>query len=172
MKAAKTLSLGMILATAALGWPGQLGGQTKIEFEGNITAVSGTQIELFNGAVHFEARGARIETDDEEITNISDLKIGTAIEVEALLGAGDSIQATTLEVSDEKDQDSEVCGVIGIVDEAARTFTIGPISISWTGQTKFKEIPAPAAGKFVEVSLQVSGDRLVALEVEREEADD
>ena len=172
MKTAKTLSLGMILASAALGLPGQLAGQTKIELEGNVTAVSGTQIELFNGAVHFEARGARIEADGEEFTNISDLEIGTAIEVEAQLGAGNSIQATKLEVSDEKDQDSEVCGIIGVVDQTARTFTIGPITISWTGQTEFKKISAPAAGQFVEVSLQVSGERLVALEVEKEEADD
>ena len=167
MKAA-TLSF-LILAGAALTLPGQLRSQEKIELEGNITAIDGTQVELFNGAVHFEARGARIETED--FTNISDMKIGTLIEVEAQVGPSGAIQATRLEVSDEKAQDSEVCGIIGTVDEAAQTFTIGPIAISWTGQTKFKKIPAPAAGQFVEVSLRVSGDQLAALEVEREEAD-
>ncbi len=159
----------LILAGAALTLPGQLRSQEKIELEGNITAIDGTQVELFNGAVHFEVRGARIETED--FTNISDMKIGTLIEVEAQVGPSGAIQATRLEVSDEKAQDSEVCGIIGTVDEAAQTFTIGPIAISWTGQTKFKKIPAPAAGQFVEVSLRVSGDQLAALEVEREEAD-
>ena len=161
----------LILAGAALTLPGQLRSQEKIELEGNITAIDGTQVELFNGAVHFEARGARIETEDEDFTNVSDMKIGTLIEVEAQIGPSGAIQATRLEVSDEKAQDSEVCGIIGTVDEAAQTFTIGPVTISWTGQTKFKKIPAPAAGQFVEVSLRVSGDQLAALEVEREEAD-
>ena len=152
--------------------PGQLPGQEKIELEGTITAVKGTQIELFHGAVQFEGRGARIDAEDENFTNIADFKIGSPIEVEARVGADQTIRAVKIEVDDEKEPDSEISGVIGGVDETAKTFTIGPVAISWTGRTRFKSISSPAAGQLVEVAVEVSGSQLFAVKVEREEADD
>ncbi len=150
----------------------QSGAKPGIELEGTISSVSGTQIRLFDGLVTVEARGARIEAEDEDFTNISDLKPGTAIEIRATENADGSLQSTEVEVSDEKDDHTEVVGVIGTVDLAGRTFTIGPITITWHDRTKFKDISAPAAGRLVEVEVEISGGRLIALAVEREEADD
>ncbi len=158
------------LAGLALIAPTQVRAQEKIDLEGAISAVNGTRIELFGGIVSFEARGAKIETDDENFTNVSDLKIGTVVEVEAVASLDGSIQATLIEVSDEKDAGPEVGGVIGTVDTAAQTFTIGPLTIAWDGQTKFKDLPRPQAGQLVEAAVQVSGGRLLATTVEREEA--
>ncbi len=152
--------------------PAQLAARSAIELEGAISSVSGTTIQLFDGLVSVEARGAKIETDDENFTNISDFKPGTAIEVQATANAEGSLQATTVEVSDEKEEDTEIGGVIGTVDTAAQTFTIGPLTIAWTGQTKFKGISGPQAGQLFEAELQISGGRLTALVVEKEEADD
>jgi hypothetical protein len=160
-----------LLIAAVLVPPAELQAQSKIEFEGAISAVSGTSIELFGGLVRFEARGARIDTDDERFTNISDLRIGTNIEVEAIAGPDGSIQATLVEVSDESDADSEVGGVIGTVDTAGQTFTIGSVTIAWSGQTRFRDISNLRAGLMVEVTVQAAGGRLVALMVEREEDD-
>ena len=159
-------------AAIALMQPQQLAAQSGIELEGTISSVRGTTIQLFDGLVSVEARGAKIETDDENFTNISDLTPGTAIEVQATTNAEDSLQATMVEVSDEKEEDTEIGGVIGTVDTAAQTFTIGPLTIAWTGQTKFKDISGPQAGQLVEAELQISGGRLTALVVEKEEADD
>lgn len=159
----------LVAAGVVLSAP--LPAQSKIELEGPISGVQGTKIELFAGLVSVEARGARIETDDANFTNISDLKIGTVVEVEATANSDGSIQATMVEVSDEKEEDPEVGGVIGTVDAATSTFTIGPLTIAWDGQTKFKDIPRPQAGQLVEVAVRVSGGRLLALVVEKEEAD-
>lgn len=171
MRLPRSLLLGAVTGIA-LALPAQLPAQTDIELEGTISGVQGTTIELFHGIVRFEAGGARIETNDENFTNISDLPAGTAIEVRATATTDGSIQASRVEVSDEKEDDAEVGGVIGTVDPDAQTFTIGPISIAWNGQTKLKDISRPVAGQSVEVTVQVSGERLVALAIEREEADD
>ena len=104
-----------------------------------------------------------------DFVNISDMKVGTAVELKATVGADGAIQAKSLEVSDEKEEDAEVEGVISTVDNAAQMFTIGPLPIAWTRNTKFKDMSRPVAGQLVEVMVEVSSDRLVALVVEKEE---
>jgi hypothetical protein len=161
------------LVLVALALPAHLWAQSEIELEGAITRVDGTTIELFSGLVRVEALGAKIETDDDEdFTNISDMKVGTAVELEGTARPDGTIQARSLEVSEEKEEDAEVGGVIGTVDRAAQTFTIGPVVIAWNGGTKFRGLERPIAGQLVEVEVEVSGGRLVAAKVEREDADD
>lgn len=161
------------LATLALVLsPAAAVAQERIELEGPISAVNGTEIELYGGLVKFQASGAEIETDDENFRNISDLKPGTDLEVDATIRPDGTIAAARVEVSDEKDPDTELGGVISSVDEAAGTFSIGPVKISFDGSTKLKDISAIQAGTLVEVTLDISSGRLRALLVEREEADD
>ena len=83
-----------------------------------------------------------------------------------------SITATDVEVSDERDPDTEIGGVISTVDEAAGTFTIGPVTVHWDGATKLRDLSELRAGVLVEATLDVSGGRLRASMVEREEDDD
>ncbi len=120
---------------AAFMLPAQGSAQREIEIEGAISSVNGTTIQLFNGLVSVEALGAEIETDDEQFTNVSDIKVGAWVELEAKTTADGRIQATSVEVSDEKEDDSEIGGVIGTVDRAAQVFTIGPITIAWNDST-------------------------------------
>lgn len=160
------------LAAAALLTPASAAAQDRIELEGPITNVAGTVIELYGGLVSFEARGAEIETDDENFKNVSDLKPGTDIEVDATVNAAGSIRAVRVEVSDEKDPDTEIGGVIGSVNEAAGTFTIGSVTVHFNGSTKLKDLSSIQSGTLIEATLDVSGGRLLALLVEREEADD
>ena len=157
------------LAGLAFTLSPQLWAQSEIELEGAITHVDGTKIELFDGLVSVEVLGAKIDTDDEDFVNISDMKVGTAVELKATVGADGAIQAKSLEVSDEKEEDAEVGGVIDTVDNAAQMFTIGSLPIAWTRNTKFKDMSRPVAGQLVEVMVEVSSDRLVALVVEKEE---
>ena len=152
--------------------PASVVAQDRIELEGPISRVNGTRIELYGGLVTFEASGAEIETDDEGFRNVSDLKPGTDIEVNALIRADGTIAAVRVEVSDEKDPDTELGGVIRSVNEGAGTFSVGPVEIAFDGATKLKDLSAIQAGILVEVTLDVSGGRLRAVLVEREEADD
>ncbi len=167
---AKFLASG--LACAAFMLPAQGSAQHEIEIEGAISGVNGTTIQLFNGLVSVEALGAEIETDDEQFTNVSDIKVGAWVELEAKTTADGRIQATSVEVSDEKEDDSEIGGVIGTVDNAPQVFTIGPITIAWNDSTKFKNLSRPVGGRLVEVAVEVSAGRLVATSIDREEADD
>ena len=160
------------LAGVAFTLSAQLWAQSEIELEGAITNVNGTTIELFDGLVSVEVLDAKIDTDDAESIDISDMKVGTVVEITGAVGADGTIRAKSLEVSEEKKQDAEIEGVIGNVDDAARMFTIGPVPIAWTQTTKFKDMARPVAGQLVEVELEVSSDRLVASVVEKEEADD
>ena len=160
------------LAGIAFILSAQLWAQSEIELEGAITNVNGSKIELFDGLVSVEVHGAKIDTDDENSINISDMKVGTAVEITGTVGADGTIRAKSLEVSEEKKQDAEIEGVIGNVDDTARMFTIGPVPITWTQTTKFKDMSRPVAGQLVEVELEVSSDRLVASVVEKKEADD
>ena len=146
------------LAWIALVLPGHLAAQSEIELEGAISSIDGTTIKLLDGLVSVETRGA----------SISHLKAGTVIELEATTLADGSIQATMVEVSDEADDDTEVEGVIARVDTAAQTFSIGSVTITWDGQTRFKGISGPKIGELVEARVRASGRRIVALAVERE----
>ncbi len=163
-------TLGMLAALLIL--PAALIGQSRIELEGPISSVEGTTITLYGDLVRFEAAGATIDSDDENFRNISDLKTGTNIEVDGTSGADGSITATDVEVSDERDPDTEIGGVISTVDEAAGTFTIGPVTVHWDGATKLRDLSELRAGVLVEATLDVSGGRLRASMVEREEDDD
>lgn len=149
--------------------PSALQAQTKIGVEGAISAVNGTTIELYNGQVKISAEGAKIDTEDPNFKNVSDLKVGTFIDVEAVVERDGSIHATLIEVSDEKDQVPEVGGVVGTVDTAAQTFTIGPLTVHWTNQTKLKDLPAVRAGIKVEARVAFASGKLVAELIEKDE---
>ena len=159
-------------AALALLVPTGAAAQTRIELEGPVTNVAGSMIELYGGLVKFQASGAEIETDDESFRNISDLKPGTDVEVDATIDGDGTIQAVRVEVSDEKNPDTELGGVISAVDEAAGTFNIGPVTVHFDGATRLKDLSAIQSGTLIEATLDVSGGRLLALLVEREEADD
>lgn len=159
-----------ILPAAALLMPlADARGQARIGVEGHITAVQGTRLELFDGLVKIEAAGARIDTEDPAFKNISDLRPGTFIEVEAVVDAAGTLRATLVEVSEEKDPKPELSGVIESFDTAAQTFAIGGISIHLTSGTKFKDLSAIRTGIKVEVVVRFSGGRLTAEFVERDE---
>jgi hypothetical protein len=162
------LRLGALLLGAAAMQAG-LQAQTEIGVEGPITAIHGTQIELFNGLVKFETRGAKIDTDDPNFKNIADLKVGTFIDVKADVDRDGTLRATLIEVSDEKDQAPEVGGVVGSVDTAAQTFTIGPLTISWTSQTKLKDLTSLRTGVAVEARVTLTNGKLVAELIEKDE---
>ena len=149
--------------------PSALQAQTKIGVEGAISAVNGTTIELYNGQVKISAEGAKIDTEDPNFKNVSDLKVGTFIDVEAVVERDGSIHATLIEVSDEKDQVPEVGGVVGTVDTAAQTFTIGPLTVHWTSQTKLKDLSAVRAGIKVEARVAFASGKLVAELIEKDE---
>lgn len=158
-----------ILLAAAIGLPPGLHAQSKIGVEGAISAINGTRIELYGGLVKIEAAGARIDTEDPNFKNIPDLRIGTFIDVEAVIEKDGTLRATLVEVSEEKNQEPEISGVIGSVDSAAQTFTIGPLTISFNSRTKLKDLQALRAGVKVEVTIDFSGGKIVAEIVERDE---
>ena len=169
MKSGNTgLRLGVLLLVS-LAIPAAVNAAVKISIEGPITAISGTRIELFHGLVKVEASGAKIDTDDPSFKNIADLKVGTFIDVEAEVERDGSLHAKLVEVSNEKDQATEVGGVIGSVDTAAQTFTIGPLKISFTNQTQFKDLSGLRAGVKVEARVTVAGGKLVAEFIEKDE---
>ena len=155
---------GILLLSAA-----GLCAQTKIGVEGAISAINGTRIDLFNGLVKIEAQGAKIDTDDPNFKNVSDLKIGTFLDVEAVVERDGTIHATLIEVSDEKDPVAEIGGVIGSVDAAAQTFTIGPLTIAYTNQTKLKDLSGLRTGVLVEARVSFTGGKLVAELIEKDE---
>ncbi len=168
MKRLRTVGL-LVLGVLVFAALPRLAAQSKIELEGEMTRLERGSITMFNGLVSFETGGAKIETDDENFTNLSDLKPGTAIEVDATITPDGVIQATVIEVSDEKEADTEIGGVIATVDEAGQTFTIGPVTVSWDSRTKFKGMSRPRAGLFVEAKLEILGPRLVAKVIEKED---
>ena len=153
----------------ALALSASLPAQIKIGVEGAISAINGTKIELYNGLVKFEAQGARIDTEDPGFRNIPDLKVGSFIDVEAQVDRDGFMRATLIEVSNEKDQVPEVAGVIGTVDAAAQSFTIGPLSIFWTSSTKLKDLSQLRAGVKVEARINFASGKLVAELVEKDE---
>ncbi len=153
----------------SLAIPAALSAVVKISIEGPITAISGTRIELFNGLVKVEAAGAKIDTEDPSFKNIADLKFGTFIDVEAEVERDGSLRATLVEVSNEKDQVPEIGGVIGSVDTAAQMFTLGPLTIVWTNQTKLKDLSGLRAGVNIEARVAITGGRLVAEFIEKDE---
>lgn len=158
-----------LLALTCSAIPATLHAAVRISVEGPITAVNGTRIELFNGLVKVEAAGAKIDTEDPNFKNIADLKPGTFIDVEAEVALDGSLRATLVEVSNEKDQVPEVGGVIAFVDTAGQTFTIGPLTIAWTAQTRFKDLSGLRAGIKIEARIVSNGGRLVAEFIEKDE---
>lgn len=158
-----------VLLLAALALPGALNAANKIGIEGPITAISGTRIELFNGLVKVEAAGAKIDTEDPGFKNIADLEVGTFVDVEAEVERDGSLRAMLIEVSNEKDQVPEIGGVVVSVDTAAQTFTIGPLTIGWTGQTKLVDLSGLRAGVKVEARVTLTGGRLMAELIEKDE---
>ncbi len=158
-----------ILLLSAMLLPAGLSAKAKTSVEGNISAINGTRIELFNGLVKFEASGARVDTEDPNFKNISDLKVGTFIDVEVETDRDGALHATLIEVSDEKEQVPEVGGVIGTVDTAAQTFTIGPLTISFNNQTKYQDLSGVRAGVLVEVRVTFASGKLVAEFIEKDE---
>ncbi len=164
----RSKKLGILLLSAVL-LPAGLGAAAKISVEGSISAINGTKIELFNGLVKFEALGAKVDTEDPNFKNISDLKVGTFIDVEVETDRDGALHATLIEVSNEKDQVPEIGGVIGSVDTAAQTFTIGPLTISFNNQTKYKDLSGLRAGVLVEARVSFASGKLVAEFVEKDE---
>lgn len=157
------------MAGLAAGMGAEMRAQTKIELEGRISANDGSFIEIFNGQVRFDARGAKVDVEDPNFKKLLDLKTGTAIVVEAVQVAGGGLHALRIEINDEKDESPEICGVVTAVDTAARTFRIGPVAIEWNAQTQFKDLSNLREGLLVEARLQIAGGRLVAELVEKEE---
>ena len=160
--------VGAMVLLAASILPAVHAGQ-KISVEGAISAIGGTRIELYGGLVKIETAGARIDTEDPNFKNLSDLRVGTFVDVEAVVESGGALRAVRVEVNDEKTQDNEMSGVIGSVDSAAQTFTIGPFTISWNGKTKLKDILALRAGLKVEAKIDFTSGRFVAELIERDE---
>ena len=137
--------------------------------EGSISAINVTKIELFNGLVKFEALGAKVDTEAPNFKNISDLKVGTFSDVEVETDRDGALHATLIEVSNEKDQVPEIGGVIGTLDTAAQTFTIGPLTISFNNQTKYKDLSGLRAGVLVEARVSFASGKLVAEFIEKDE---
>ena len=79
-----------------------------------------------------------------------------------------SMRATRIKLSDEKDRVPEVAGVIGTVDSAAQSFTIGPLTIFWTSGTKQKDPSKLRAGIKVEARINFASGKLVAEVVEKD----
>ncbi len=164
----KSKNIGTLLLSAML-LPAGLSAKAKTSVEGNISAINGTRIELFNGLVKFEALGAKVDTEDPNFKNISDLKVGTFIDVEVEADRDGVLHATLIEVSNEKDQVPEIGGVVGSVDAAAQTFTIGPLTISFNSQTKYKDLSGLRAGVLVEARVSFASGKLVAEFIEKDE---
>lgn len=148
-----------------------LAAQSQIELEGPISSVDGTKIALFEGMVVFDAAGAEFDSDDKDFKSILDLRPGAVIEVEATVAADGTIRASELEVSDDRNPDTEIGGVIATVDDSAKSFTIGPVTIHWDGGTRFRDLDELRAGVTVEADVEIHGGRLRAVMVEREDDD-
>lgn len=146
--------------------------QERIELEGSVSAIQGARVELFGGLVAFEAGEARIEGeyDGNDLSDISDLRPGADVEVKATVQPDGSILATRIEVSDEREPDNELGGVVATVGESS--FTIGPISVEFDDATRLRKLTSVQAGTLVEVALDVSNGRLRASAIEREKPDD
>ncbi len=164
----RSKKMGILLLSAVL-LPAGLNAGAKTTIEGNISAIQGSRIELFNGLVKFEALGAKVDTEDPNFKNISDLKVGTFIDVEVETDWDGALHATLIEVSNEKDEVPEIGGVIGSVDTAAQTFTIGPLTISFNNQTKYKDLSGLRAGVLVEARVSFASGKLVAEFIEKDE---
>ncbi|MDA0205458.1 MAG: DUF5666 domain-containing protein [Acidobacteria bacterium] len=146
--------------------------QQRIELEGRVSRVDGTRIELSGGLVALEARGAEFEAGNDILRGVSDLTSGTAVEIIASVQPDGSMTATEIEINNEKNPEDSIKGVVSAVDQAARSFTIGPLMIYFDDATRLKKLSAIQSGSFVEATLDVSDGRLRATLVEREKPND
>jgi len=146
--------------------------QQKIELEGRASRVDGTRIELYEGLIALEARDAEFEADYKGPQSVSDLTSGTAVEIVASIQPNGSISASHIEINDEKNPDNSIAGLVSAMDQAAHAFTIGPVSIFFDYNTRLKKLSAIQNETFVQATLELSGGRLRASMVERENPDD
>jgi hypothetical protein len=162
-------SCGRLVFFAALALQALPAESPEIELEGVVTASSQSAIELFEGLLRIDISGATFESDDDRVRSFAELRPGVAVEVSALATSDGSLRAAAVEVQDEAEAGNELRGEISHVDQNASSFRIGPIEIEWTPSTNFKGIERLEVGELVEMSLLVSGGRLVAETIERED---
>ncbi len=156
---------------------GTSGTATKVIFtdllEGEVTGVSTDEISI-------EVLGQNIKTDSlsifHDFTNLTDLAVGSVVEVSGLRDASGVLVANSIELKQtvfiQGTSENEVKGMISNVNQAQMTFQIGAITIDYSNaEVDDFASGIPIAGQFVEaISNQpLNGNILIAFEVELED---
>ena len=89
-----------------------------------------------------------------------------AVEISATVGSSGSLHATEIELSGESGAESEIEGVVSDVDVDARVFSIGPVVLTYTPETRFSGLSRPETGTRVEVNIDVSDGQLIATRID------
>lgn len=156
---------------------GTSGTATKVIFtdllEGEVTGVSTDGISI-------EVLGQNIKTDSlsifHDFTNLTDLAVGSVVEVSGLRDASGLLVANSIELKQavfiQGTSENEVKGMVSNVNQTQMTFQIGAITIDYSN-AEVDDFAGgnPVEGQFVEAksSQPINGNTLVAFEVELED---
>jgi len=156
---------------------GTSGTATKVIFtdllEGEVTGVSTDGISI-------EVLGQNIKTDSlsifHDFTNLTDLAVGSVVEVSGLRDASGVLVANSIELKQDVFiqgiSENEVKGMVSNVNQTQMTFQIGAITIDYSN-AEVDDFAGgiPIAGQFVEAKSNqpLNGNILIAFEVELED---
>ena len=143
--------------------------QVGIELEGVVSAAEGNVIEMFDGLVRVQLEGAKFESEIDSVRTPADIRKGHFVEVEATINPAGDIVASSVEVDDDGDDDSEIDGTVTAASHADRNFSIGPVNFRWDDETQIKGPSSPNVGDRIEVAVMSARTHLRAIKIERDD---
>ncbi len=169
IQVARTSSLLMAATIALISFALAQEPIDEVEVEGAISSVSTTSIELLDGLVTILTEGAVVEGEESEKNfELSDLRVGMAVEVQGKPGTGGMIDAIRITVEDDEPE-HEIEGRVDRVDPGTKQFSIAGLRIHWNAETEFEKKANLAVGQKIEVELKSSADQLIAKEISSED---
>ncbi len=157
----------IVMVLLSMAAPSVAESQTRVELEGIISSISEQSFEMFDGLVRIDPRQARFDSDEPDISKWQDLRVGTLVEIDAVVTESTTLRAIEVEVSNEAVPESEIGGVIERL-EGSR-FEITGLSIETTSSTVTVGDFILAVGQRVEANVVVADGRLIAQSLELEE---
>lgn len=157
----------IVMVLLSITVPSVAESQTRVELEGVISAISDQSFEMFDGRVRMDPRQARFDSDEPDISKWQDLRVGTLVEIDAVVTESRTLRAVEVEVSDEAAPESEIGGVIERLETSR--FEIAGISIETMSSTVRVGDFILAVGQRVEANVVVAEGRLIAQSLELEE---
>ncbi len=123
--------------SAADGGAAPVDDPAKVEFEGALTAIAGSQLTVDGVTVSISTTTV-IENGDAR-ADASALAVGQRLKIEGELQTDKSVAATKIEIhTASKPEDTHVTGAVAAIDTAAGTLTIGDSTVHVNGNTRFE----------------------------------